>query len=421
MFKCLGRQLQVADSSAPAAAPELLKRKRGEMGPDERRAARAAAQATSEIIMAAVQAYVEKVDRIRQLAGQLGVLKGKRASSDWNILVSLKSQELNEGVPSGSKLLLAEIQDALHDDEDLMNILDNDKAQMKKLREEFKDGKLCLLIEYINKSTGAWGFGVVACASYDSTVQSGFFGRGDIDGFTRQAFNISVQEFTCLLEDYACTATTCQLTKTKDIKMSYARYDQDICTTEGVMIEGWPEDVEFGVPSKLKVALQIRALYELWKTGNTHWRAMTSAEKREVLTRPVSDDEDEEDGEDREADYQPKKTTSARKRRRAADGNDEEGPVKKGKRSSNSASSAMNTDSKKVARKQKSIIADSNEKVGPPLKKSRALKSKAAVAPLTDKARKLAALKKRKVIPGSKAPIATAQFAESRAQLKEMR
>ncbi|KAE9394211.1 hypothetical protein BT96DRAFT_943304 [Gymnopus androsaceus JB14] len=330
-------------SSAPAAALELPKRKRGEMGPHERRAAQAAAQAMSEIMMAAVQAYIEKVDElVDDLAQEHGI------SIDRVCL------------PSGSKLPLAEIQNALHDDEGLMNILNNDKDQMKKLREEFKDGKvdkqktvICVStcaaallagkslntgqneIKYINKSTSAWGFGVVACASYDSTIQSGFFG---------QVFKSS-HAFLKIMPV------------------------PPLCVSKGVMIEGWPEDVDFGTPSKLK-------------------------RKR----KPVSDDEDKEDedkedGEDREADYQPKKMTSDRKRRRAADGNDGEDPVKKGKHSSNCRAT---------------------------IEEEEGVKLKVAVAPLTDKEWKLAALKKCKVIPGSKAAIAAAQFAETHVQLKEM-
>lgn len=63
-------------------------------------------------------------------------------------------------------------------------------------------------MDYLNDNTGAWGFGLVARSSYNSTIQSGFYGRGDVDGFTRKYFNISVQELAFLFEGYACTTTT---------------------------------------------------------------------------------------------------------------------------------------------------------------------------------------------------------------------
>lgn len=49
--------------------------------------------------------------------------------------------------------------------------------------------------------------GIIARGSYGSTVQTGFFGRGDVDGFMRKTFNVSANDFACLLEDFACTAT----------------------------------------------------------------------------------------------------------------------------------------------------------------------------------------------------------------------
>ncbi|KAE9388159.1 hypothetical protein BT96DRAFT_947817 [Gymnopus androsaceus JB14] len=472
-------------SSAAAALP-LPKRKRGKMGAEEKKAARAAAKAMSKKIMQAIQGYVEKsnemvdqiakdqgisADSVHQLAGQLSAIKSKRASSNWNVLVSLKSMELNEDRPSGSKIPLAEIQDAVHDDEDFMHALRSDKGKMKKFREEFEDAKeedqktvMCVStrvaalgagkslsacqgeqrerIDYINHTTGAWGFGVIACTSYSSTIQTGFFGRGNIDGFTCKSFNVSVQEFSCLLEDYACTSVTlskkkiptsnmpsatakfildgrCQLMKTSNIMMSYSCYDQDIKAAEGVMVEGWPDDIDFCAPLKLKVALQIKILYESWKSGNTHWRVMTAAEKRLVKeelaerkptirakrsdargshkwkSKPVSDDEDAED--DDEADYQPM-GSCAWKRRGAADADNGKGVGKKG------------------VPKRRFNAAD-DEEPEQPSKKSEASKlvkkaAKKSSIPITAKGKKFR--------PGSKASIVEAQMAETRAQLKEM-
>lgn len=146
-----------------------------------------------------------------------------------------------------------------------------------------------------------------------------------------------------------------QLTRVSDFKMTYARYDQDIRAAEGVMVEGWPEDVPFSAPSKIKVSYQVKALYEAWKTGVAHWRVMTAVEKKAIKVeladreptvrakrsdaggshkrrKVQSDDEDEE--EDEEADYRPKKTrtsnaSSTKKRGVAVNAEVEQGPAKK--------------------------------------------------------------------------------------------
>jgi len=94
------------------ASSTLPVRKKGAMGPEEKKAARAAAIEKTKRITASVKEYVEEMegwvariakehgiseDRVRQLAGQASSIKTKKAASDWNILVHFKGQELNEG------------------------------------------------------------------------------------------------------------------------------------------------------------------------------------------------------------------------------------------------------------------------------------------------------------------------------------
>ncbi|KAE9387648.1 hypothetical protein BT96DRAFT_1004930 [Gymnopus androsaceus JB14] len=507
-----------AASSGPSSV--LPKRNKGQMGSEEKKQARAAAKAKSERLTEAVRDYVEKMDefvesiateqnitpeRIRQLAAQVATLKGKRAVSNWNVLVHIKSKELNADCPNGSKSQLAEIQDAVHEDDDLMNALNHDKKRMAELRKEYEDDHAdkqksimrvstrspALIVsnsinacqsqmDYLNDSTGSWGFGAIVRASYTSSVQSGFFGRGDIDGFMRKYFNVSVQEMVCLLEDYACTVTTMgnkkvpsnkmqsvtvelilnglrEISRVSNLTMSYARYDQDIRAAHGVMIEGWPDAIDFIAPSKLKVALQIQTLYDAWRSGQAHWRVMTLAERREVKEelaerepvirakrsdaggshkrkrKPISDDEDgdldKDNEDDDEAEYRPKsKKSRASRKSGASEADDGEAPSTKGKRSlkkskpvaseGNAKSNAANS-KKERAPKRKSATIDDDEDAEQPSKKKGSSKSKKVVAPVTAKEQKLR--KKRKFAPGSKPAIAEAQFAESRALLEEMR
>ncbi|KAE9385350.1 hypothetical protein BT96DRAFT_949907 [Gymnopus androsaceus JB14] len=500
-------------SASSKGSSALPKRKKGQMGLEERKSARAAAKVKSEQLTAAVRDYVEQMeemvtciakeqdvtpDRIWQLAGQVAAIKDKRVASNWNVLIHIKSKELNADRPSGSKFQLAEIQNKLYEDEDLMYILNHDKVRMAQLREEYEDdhsdkqqaimrvsSRSAALIagnsinacqgqmNYVNDNTGAWGFGAIICGAYSSTVQSGFFGRGDIDGFMRKHFQVSIQEMVYLLESYACTTTTMankkvptnkmqsltvemiltglcltgEVSKINNLTMSYARYDQDVRAAQGVMIEGWPEDVEFIAPSKLKVAIEIQTLYNSWKSGEAHWRVMTAAKKRaakqEVADRgshkrrrkEASDDkkEDDNDNDDDEADYQPKKSRSLR----ALDADGGKGPAKKGKcpaRKSKPAvakpavaepavaepAPAITKLKSKCIPKRKSD-ADEQELPSKKSKGSKAAPRKAAV-PLTDKEKKLAALKKKRTFrPGSKAAIVEEQMNETRHQLEEMR
>lgn len=99
-------------SDSEALAVSLPKRKKGAMGPEEKKLARTAAAAKSKKITEAIREYVENVDeqvkrlandlgvseeRIRQLAGQVSAIKNRKAASNWNILVYFKGKELNKG------------------------------------------------------------------------------------------------------------------------------------------------------------------------------------------------------------------------------------------------------------------------------------------------------------------------------------
>ena len=101
-----GSGVEDSDAAVPV-------RKKGAMGPAEKKAARAAAAAKAKKITEAVKTYVEEMDsavkcladelgisedRIRQLAGQASSMKNKKAVSNWNVLVYFKGQELNEGM-----------------------------------------------------------------------------------------------------------------------------------------------------------------------------------------------------------------------------------------------------------------------------------------------------------------------------------
>lgn len=100
------------DASSLAEVDGLPKRKKGTRGPQERKAAAAAAKVTSERITDAVRSFVDRmdaemaelaetqgisVDRVRQMIGQLSPLKDKRKVSNWNVLLHVKSKELNDG------------------------------------------------------------------------------------------------------------------------------------------------------------------------------------------------------------------------------------------------------------------------------------------------------------------------------------
>ncbi|KAE9385415.1 hypothetical protein BT96DRAFT_1007064 [Gymnopus androsaceus JB14] len=143
----------VANSEGSTEA--LPKRKKGALGPVEKKIACAATAATSKKITEAVR-YIEEVDQLVkniakehkvsqdcmcQLAGQVLAIKNKKGASNWNVLVHFKGQELNDGHTVGNKLCLLNIHAAIHKDADMMDILNSNGKHMLELRQQYKDKK----------------------------------------------------------------------------------------------------------------------------------------------------------------------------------------------------------------------------------------------------------------------------------------
>ncbi|KAE9386060.1 hypothetical protein BT96DRAFT_1006441 [Gymnopus androsaceus JB14] len=369
-------------------------RKKGAMGPEEKKAARAAAIEKTKRITASMKEYVEEregwvariakehgisEDRVRQLAGQASSIKTKKAASNWNILVHFKGQELNEDCSMGDKFSLKKIHKVVHNDPEMMDMLKNKDKRIEELHKQYEDEKeeeekgimrvsACAgsihsgksinacqnEINFLNDNTSAWGFGMVACSSYNSTIQSVFkkwyasskimpVSLPPVHALSSRAIRITnsislasnvkldASKMQSAIADMIVTGLR-ELTRTSNLKMSYARYNQDIQAQEGVMIEGWPADIDFCPPSKIKAAYLVKALYDTWKSGEVHWRVMTAAEKRtlrEELAELLDDEEEEDsDGED-EANYHLKKHPAKKARKGKGSVADENGAQRK--------------------------------------------------------------------------------------------
>ncbi|KAE9388000.1 hypothetical protein BT96DRAFT_947937 [Gymnopus androsaceus JB14] len=166
---------------------------------------------------------------VKKLVSQASYLKPKKAASDYNILVHFKAKELNDGRPAGARYAMKDIHAMVKEDEDLMGI-QNNKEAMAELRDKYDEEKADTQVtatrvskraaakfiagkidgfqqeaNFIAKATDAVCFRVVACGTFESSIQSGYFGRGPVDDFLWNTFNVGVQEFTYLFQDYCCT------------------------------------------------------------------------------------------------------------------------------------------------------------------------------------------------------------------------
>ncbi|KAE9388760.1 hypothetical protein BT96DRAFT_1003895 [Gymnopus androsaceus JB14] len=356
-----------SEATATAAADDpaqgqgsLPKRKKGALGSEEKKLARAAAIAKLTRITKAVRTFVEQTEELvkgvadaegiseecmHQLAGQVSAIKNKKAPSNWNILAHFKGQELNEGCPAGAKLQLGEIQNAIYEDEDMMDILHSNNKHMQELHQQYNDEKdeEQKAVMHISTRTGAILSGKLIAAF-----------QAESSSMKEQAHSASGSPVGVATPPWFNQDSLAVATLMASCGNISVRYDQDIQAVQSMMIEGWPTDVPFAPPSKVKIAFQVKTLYDAWKSGEAHWRTMSAAEKRTVWDEvaeqePValSDNEDEDEDKDDEAEYCPKKKGHAKKggndedclkvekgkaprKRKAPTGNDDmEGPRKK--------------------------------------------------------------------------------------------
>ncbi|KAJ3892329.1 hypothetical protein GG344DRAFT_76008 [Lentinula edodes] len=313
-----------ANNAAPPVCLPLIKKKRSEMGQAEKAAARKAALARAEklsldlerllVDQNELKAKVAEennitVARVSTLLNQVSARTGSKKASDYNVLVFLKTQELNALRPAGAKFSLKDIHAAVKEDEELMEAL-KDPELMAEYREFFDSEKAeqkvaAVRADFLVDATGAAVFGIVARGSFESSVTSSFFGWGPADAFLRKYFGKGIQEVTDLFEAYVCTAEKMgtrklyqsemiskvvrlitqglrEVTGISSLTMSYANFNKLILVPYKVDVTGWPEDVDRIYPQKLS-AEAVRTLHDAWTNGTAHWIRLGAQEYRARL------------------------------------------------------------------------------------------------------------------------------------------
>ncbi|GAW05080.1 hypothetical protein LENED_006914 [Lentinula edodes] len=309
------------NAASPVCLP-LIKKKRSEMGQAEKAAARKAALARAEklsldlerllVDQNELKAKVAEennitVARVSTLLNQVLARTGSKKASDYNVLVFLKTQELNALRPAGAKFSLKDIHAAVKEDKELMEAL-KDPELMAEYREFFYSEKAeqkVAAADFLVDATGAAVFGIVARGSFESSVTSSFFGRGPADAFLRKYFGKGIQEVADLFEAYVCTAEKMgtrklyqsemisevvrlitqglrEVTGISSLTMSYANFNKLILVPYKVDVTGWPEDVDRIYPQKLS-AEAVRTLHDAWTNGTAHWIHLGAQEYRARL------------------------------------------------------------------------------------------------------------------------------------------
>ncbi|KAE9393251.1 hypothetical protein BT96DRAFT_999622 [Gymnopus androsaceus JB14] len=207
-----------------------------------------------------------KVAHVKQLALYSSPIKSRCKVLDWNIMMHFKGNKLNKDAGPGHRKTLEEIHVALHEDEELLEIM-KDPAQMKEYQEEYYDEKeaeskgkvqrvssksmaqaasktLDLLqsqCDYAYLSSSTNSFSITTCGSFKKDTAKGFFGAGPGDDFLRDQFWINLAKMGKCFDSYVCMKEASEpfveeITGMKDLVMAYTKYKGNIVAVYKVSI-----------------------------------------------------------------------------------------------------------------------------------------------------------------------------------------
>ncbi|KAF9060668.1 hypothetical protein BDP27DRAFT_1429779 [Rhodocollybia butyracea] len=316
------------------------KKKRSEMGPEERKLMRQAANDRASQLTSDIDNMLDEIDklykkvaddnnvgvhRVKELARHLPSIKPQKRASNYNVLLYFKTQQLNDGVAVGDKIHLRDLHTALKADDELMDALNNpdlmeeyrqqydsEKSEetLKAIRvskasaAKFVAGKINLLQQEISclkqralKPLGSW---LVAHGTIPYTPAT--MVQAPATSFFEKNFNIGAQDMAIMWENHVCelekrgnrkltrnetdkeladliTSRLREITGLNNVLMSYAAYEKTIIVPYKVNIVGWPEGVVTASPQKLSAA-NVRVVYEGWKAGAIRWERMSSLDHK---------------------------------------------------------------------------------------------------------------------------------------------
>ncbi|KAJ7586952.1 hypothetical protein C8J56DRAFT_1051247 [Mycena floridula] len=252
-------------------------------------------------------------------------LKEKRKESTQNAFVSLKAFELNADRAPGHKLKLKDIQAAVAADNTMQNATEEEIGKAKDLladkrlakaqgarashASEAKDMAAFSTRMGVER-TGAVGFGFVTRGDIDSTGAACWWACGNATDFMKERLNMGMWDMQRSFESWSVASSSAgvskdlknmkdrkkscaaiilsnlaYITRSKDIQMSYANYDQDMIVAHKIHLIGWPLHVRFSAPSTLTRSGDVRDLLEALESGACRWAKVTKKELDAAIAR----------------------------------------------------------------------------------------------------------------------------------------
>ncbi|KAG1777171.1 hypothetical protein EV702DRAFT_970313, partial [Suillus placidus] len=262
-----------------------------------------------------------------------------------NVIVHVKSKELNEGRPSGDKYSLEEIQ----------NIIDNDPAYKQLSAEEEQDyidqlneyralkmsgartnnmsaardavavmDRISKELHALRDRAGIYATVLMVRGHVNDQVQSTWIATDNAHKFWEDRLSLALDDVAHQFEEWACNekknisehedlaslqkqaaaimmsklcmfflysfsfisadVSSGRATGRMDLTMNYQNYEKAIVLVYGVKLDGWPEGLPFLAPSHMHTVLEVRSLRDALVTGACHWKKLNRRELEDLRT-----------------------------------------------------------------------------------------------------------------------------------------
>ncbi|KAF7366582.1 hypothetical protein MSAN_00915700 [Mycena sanguinolenta] len=156
-------------------------------------------------------------------------------------------------------------------------------------------------LQNLHERCGMYGFAVFSKGHVQDKTIPWILESASAANFIRESLKIDPMDLVAKFEQWCCsrdlgfTGDTLQsmrkeitrmikdgliiVSKRRKCAMNYERYIKAIILGYGVIIVGWPKNIDFTSPTNISSVDDMRKLRDAWKNGTAYWRILTSAEK----------------------------------------------------------------------------------------------------------------------------------------------
>ncbi|KAG6825791.1 hypothetical protein H0H92_002429 [Tricholoma furcatifolium] len=239
-----------------------------------------------------------KVDKACDLLNSSYVVKKQRRPSTFNVIVSHRAKELNDGLRKGDRMPLEKVQEIVMEEiEEGKYTADEIEAMKDKLMDQHElktkgarcsnraaavDHRATLRhLEAEHEQVGMVGFVFFNRGHINDSIIPGWIESQGAVGFVKDVLQTTPEELANKFELWACTKDRGEITGLSNVTMHYENYEVDVVLKYGAVLKGWPPGVKFQSPAKITHMEDDCILRDALLSGECCWAKLSGKQKKE--------------------------------------------------------------------------------------------------------------------------------------------